>query len=75
MASEVKKIKVWLELLIDINMLLFIEEGISGGISPTIHWYEGANDKYIKAFDKNKDTLYLMYWDSNNLYSWAMSRM
>ena len=56
-------------------MLLFIEEGISGGISPTIHWYEGANDKYIKAFDKNKDTLYLMYWDSNNLYSWAMSRM
>ena len=26
----------------------------------------------MKDYDKNKESLYLKYWDANNLYDWAM---
>ena len=32
-----------------------------------------VNKKYIKDYDKNKESSYLKYWCSNNLYGWAMS--
>ena len=33
-----------------------------------------ANTKYKKDNDKNKELLYIPYWDVNNLYGWAMSQ-
>ena len=33
-----------------------------------------ANNKYIKGYNKNKESSYLQYWDANNLYRWAMSQ-
>ena len=65
--------KVQLDLLTDVDMLLMVEKGIRGGICHAIHSYVKANNKYLKDYDKNKESSYLKYWDVNNLYRWAMS--
>ena len=40
----------------------------------SIYRYTEANDKYMKDYDKNKESPYIQYWDVNNLYGWAMSQ-
>ena len=68
MASLLKKTEVNLELLTDIDMLLMVEEGISGGISQVIYRNAKANNKYMSNYDKRKTISYLMDLDANNLY-------
>ena len=69
-----KKTNVKLELLTDYNMLLMVEEGIRGGICHSRHRYAKANNKYMKNYDKTKESSYIQYLHVNHLYGWAMSQ-
>ena len=69
-----KKTKVKLELLTDIDMLLMVEKGIRGVICEAIHRHAKSNNKYMKNYNKNMESSYLMYLDANNLYEWEMSQ-
>ena len=55
-----KKTKVKLDLLTDINMLLMVENDIRGGICHSIYRYAKANNKYMEKHDKNKESPYLL---------------
>ena len=43
------------------------EKGIRGGI-----YHAKANNKYMKNYDKNKESSYIQYLDAKKLYGWAM---
>ena len=68
-----KTTEVRLELLTGYDMTLMIEKGIRGAICQAIHRYAQADNKYMKNYDKNIESSYLIYLDANNLYGWAMS--
>ena len=59
--AMLKMTQIRLRKIDDIEMHLFIEKGIRGGIS------------YIsKSYAKADDNKTIMYWDANNLYGWAI---
>ena len=68
-----KKTNVELELITDYDMLLMIEDGITGGICHAIQRHAKANNKYMNDYNKNKESSYIQYLDVNNLYGMAMS--
>ena len=69
-----KKTGVRLELLMDPDMLLMFERGIRGGIIQAVHRYALANNKYMAdLYNPNKESSYLQYLDTNNLYVSATS--
>ena len=67
-----KKNKVKIDLLTVIDMLSIVGKGIRGGICHSVIWYTKSNNKFMKDYDKNKESSYLRYWDGNNLYGWEM---
>ena len=69
-----KKIEVKLELLTYFDILLMVEKGIRGGICHAIHRYAKAINKYMKNYDKNKESSYIPNLDANNLYRLEMSQ-
>ena len=70
--AALKKTKVKLELLTDIDMFLIVDKGIRGGLCHSSNRYAKANNKYMKDYDENKEPSYLKTWDINSLYGWAM---
>ena len=60
---------VKLEKMSDIDMYLFIEKGVKGGISYVAKNYSKANNKYMKNYDPTKTSKYISYLDMNNLYA------
>ena len=56
-----KMTSIHLEKINNIDVHLFLEKGMIGGVS------------YIsKRYSKSEKTTDIMYWDANNLYGWAM---
>ena len=53
--AALKKTKIKLDLLTDINMLLMVEKGLRGGICHSFYWYGKANNKYMKDYDKKNN--------------------
>ena len=53
--AALKKTKVKLDLLSDIDLLSMVEKGIRAGICNAIYWYAKANNKYMKDYIKNKE--------------------
>ena len=57
--AALKKTKVKLDLSTDFDMLLTVEKGIRGGISHSVYRYLKANNKYMKDYDKTKESSYI----------------
>ena len=53
-------------------MLLMVGKCIRKGICHSIYRYAKANNKYMKYYDKNKESSYLQYWDVKKLYGCAI---
>ena len=51
-----------------------VEKGIRGRICHAILRYAKTNNKYMKNYDKNKESSYIQYLFANNLYGWVMSQ-
>ena len=72
--AMLKMTKVKLEHIQNINVHLFIEKGMRGGISNIAKRHSKANNKSMKNYDSSEKSKYIMYWDANNLYGWGMSQ-
>ena len=55
-------------------MLLKVENGIRSRLIHSFNRHVKPNKKYMKDYNRNKESSYLKYWNVNNLYSWAMSQ-
>ena len=66
--------KAKLEPLVEEDMYIFLEKGIRGGYSNIHKRYSKANHKYLPDHDKNKVSKFLIYWDFNSMYAYAMTK-
>lgn len=66
--------KIELELLTDIEIYLFVESGIRGGISQISRRYVESNNEYSKNYDQSEETTCIIYLDANNLYGASMCK-
>ena len=73
LGSMLKITGIELEKISDIDQYLFIEKGLTGGISYIAKIHSKANNKYCPYYNKNKPSTFISYLDMNNLYGWAMN--
>ena len=69
-----KMTEIELELISDIDMYLFIEKEMRGGISYIDKIFSKANNNYMQSYDNKKPSRYITYLNANNLYGYAISQ-
>ena len=52
--------------------VIMVGKGIRGGICHSIYPHAKANNKFMKDYDKIKESWYIEYWDVNSLYGWKI---
>lgn len=72
--AMLKLTQVELELLTDVTMQAFLKKGMRGGYAHCCQRYAKANNRFLDSYDSNEKDNYIMYYDANNLYGWAMSQ-
>lgn len=68
------KSNISLKLLTNIDVLLTFENGIRRSLSVISHRHAKTNVPGTPGFPENKTPSYIMYWDANNFYGYAMSK-
>ena len=66
--AMLKMTKIELETISDINVHLFTEKGMRGGISYICKRHSKIND-----CESSKEKKSIIYWDANSMYGWGMS--
>ena len=70
--AMLKYTKVKIDLLKDVDMYMFIEKSLRGGISQVSCRFSQANNKYMgENFQIEEPSKYITYFDANNLYGYA----
>ena len=62
------------EVISDIDMYLFVEKWLRGGISYIAKRFSKANNKYMQSYDDKIQSKYIKYLDADDLYDWAISQ-
>ena len=71
--AMLKKTKVKMDHLHDLDMYEMIEKGLRGGMCQVSKKHMKANNKYMTDYIPDIISSYIMYLDANNLYAVAMS--
>ena len=66
--AMLKMTGIELELISDIDMPLFIEKAMKGGISDIAKRHSKVNNKYMQSYDINKPSKFISYLDAHNLF-------
>ena len=74
-SAGLKFTNVKLEIPLDVNMHIFFDRGLRGGISMVAEHFARANNKYMEDFDSSSQQSFIQLVDANNLYGWSMSQM
>ena len=75
-SAGLKYTKVKLDIPRDIDIHIFIDKALRGGISMVANHFARANNPALEKFwDPKKQMSFIKFIDANNLYGWAMSQI
>lgn len=71
--AMLKESKCTLHFTRDIEVMLMVESGIRGLLTQSVTRDVKANNKHLPNYDATQESIFLGYFDGNNLYGWSMS--
>ena len=75
-SAGLKYTKVKLEIPRDVDVHIFIDKALRGGISMVANHFARANNPALEKFwDPSRQMSFIKFIDANNLYGWAMSQI